>query len=365
MTSGPLLSIEDLHTRFETRRGTVLAVDGLSLTVDKGEVVAVVGESGCGKSVAMRSILRLLPETTVRYGPGRILLDGRDLLTLDQHEMEEVRGRDIAIVFQDPMASLNPVLTIGRQIGEAIARHKGGSRAQIRERTVDLLRQVGIPSPESRLAAYPHQFSGGMRQRVMIAMALSCNPRLILADEITTALDVTIQAQIMRLLKALVAETETAVILVTHDMGIVAGAAERVYVMYAGTVVETADTLDLFRRPAMPYTWGLLRSIPRLDRPVDQPLQPIEGLPPDVGKLQQGCRFQPRCAYRRPICAEREPALLPVANSGPCHASRCWGTHAVPDGGWLIGTDWQTDFGDPALLDEIRRSSAGVAETSA
>jgi oligopeptide/dipeptide ABC transporter ATP-binding protein len=250
------------------------------------------------------------------------------------------------------------VLTIGRQIGEAIQRHQGGSHRAAAERTVELLRRVGIPAPETRLDAYPHEFSGGMRQRVMIAMALSCNPRLILADEITTALDVTIQAQIMQLMKSLVAETGAAVVMITHDMGIVAGAAERVYVMYAGTVVETATTEELFRRPAMPYTWGLLRSIPRLDRPVDEPLVPIEGLPPNLARLERGCRFRARCAYRRAVCATAEPPLASVAGTSESHKARCFGLD--PETGWLRNTDWTNDLGDPAVLAEISASAAQV-----
>jgi oligopeptide/dipeptide ABC transporter ATP-binding protein len=357
VSEAPLLEIDDLHTSFETSNGLVRAVDGLSLHIGRGEIVAVVGESGCGKSVAMRSILRLLPKRRARLGPGRILLDGRNLLDLSEAEVEEIRGRDIAMIFQDPMASLNPVLTIGRQIGETIARHRGGTRQQIRERTIELLHQVGLPAPESRVDAYPHEFSGGMRQRVMIAMALSCDPRLILADEPTTALDVTIQAQILRLLKDVVAETGAAVILVTHDMGLVAGAAERVYVMYAGVVVEAALVNDIFHRPMMPYTWGLLRSIPRLDRSVDEPLEPIEGVPPDASRIGVGCRFRARCGYSRAICAEKEPPLAAMPDREE-HAARCWGTQDVPSGGWLIGCDWRRDYGDPATLEEIRLSAA-------
>nr|WP_279327492.1 ABC transporter ATP-binding protein [Chelativorans petroleitrophicus] len=353
-----MLEVRDLEVAFETHRGRVKAVDGLSFRLEKGEIIALVGESGCGKSVAVRSVMKLLPERTARYEAGSITLDGKDLLGLDDKAMQKIRGREIALIFQDPMSSLNPVLTIGQQIGEAIKRHQGGNRRQIAERTIELLRRVGIPAPETRLNAYPHEFSGGMRQRVMIAMALSCNPRVILADEITTALDVTIQAQIMDLLKSLVSSTGTAVVMITHDMGIVAGAAERVYVMYAGTVVETAATADLFARPAMPYTWGLLRSIPSLERPVDEPLVPIEGLPPNIAQLDGGCRFRPRCAYRRAICGQSEPPLAPAPDGAEGHLTRCWGFD--PEIGWLRDTDWKKDLGDPATMAEISAAAAKV-----
>ncbi|QDZ12756.1 ABC transporter ATP-binding protein [Devosia ginsengisoli] len=358
--SSALLDVSDLEVAFDTRRGRVKAVDGLSFSLDKGEIIALVGESGCGKSVAVRSVLKLLPEQTARYEGGSITLEGKDLLKLDDRAMQKIRGRDVALIFQDPMSSLNPVLTIGKQIGEAIKRHQGGSRRQVAERTIDLLRRVGIPAPETRLKAYPHEFSGGMRQRVMIAMALSCNPRVILADEITTALDVTIQAQIIDLLKSLVADAGAAVVMITHDMGIVAGAAERVYVMYAGTVVETATTADLFAHPAMPYTWGLLRSIPSLERPVDEPLVPIEGLPPDVARLNGGCRFRPRCAYRRAICGQAEPPLAPTPDGVEGHLARCWGLD--PDQGWLRDTDWTKDLGDPVAMAEISAAAAHVQD---
>ncbi|MBJ3784989.1 ABC transporter ATP-binding protein [Devosia sediminis] len=356
--SAALLEVSELEVAFDTRRGRVKAVDGLSFRLGKGEIIALVGESGCGKSVAVKSVLKLLPEQTARYEAGSITLDGRDLLGLDEKAMEAVRGREIALIFQDPMSSLNPVLTIGKQIGEAIKRHQGGSRQEIAHRTVDLLRRVGIPAPETRLNAYPHEFSGGMRQRVMIAMALSCGPRVILADEITTALDVTIQAQIIDLLKSLVADAGAAVVMITHDMGVVAGAAERVYVMYAGAVVETATTEDLFSRPAMPYTWGLLRSIPSLDRPVHEPLVPIEGLPPNVALLDGGCRFRPRCPYRRDICAEAEPPLAPAPDGAEGHLARCWGLDPVR--GWLRDTDWKTDLGDPAARAQISADAAKI-----
>ncbi|MCR6671343.1 ABC transporter ATP-binding protein [Devosia ginsengisoli] len=356
--SAPLLEVRDLEVAFDTRRGRVKAVDGLSFSLGKGEIIALVGESGCGKSVAVRSVMKLLPEQTARYEAGSITLDGKDLLDLDDKAMQKIRGHDIALIFQDPMSSLNPVLTIGEQIGEAISRHQRVSRREVVERTIELLRRVGIPAPETRLKAYPHEFSGGMRQRVMIAMALSCNPRVILADEITTALDVTIQAQIMDLLKSLVADAGAAVVMITHDMGIVAGAAERVYVMYAGTVVETATTADLFARPAMPYTWGLLRSIPSLERPVDEPLVPIEGLPPNLARLEPGCRFRPRCAYRRAICGAAEPPLAPAPDGAEGHLARCWGLD--PENGWLRDTDWTSDLGDAETMAEISAAAAQV-----
>ncbi len=353
-----LLDVSGLSISFATKQGVVWAVQNLSLCVQQGETIALVGESGSGKSVAVRSILRLLPKATARIDSGRVLFEGRDLLQADEATMREVRGNKIALAFQDPMAALNPVLTVGEQIAEAIRAHEELPKHEVRERVVELLTLVGIPGAEDRLTWYPHQFSGGMRQRVMIAIAISCNPDVILADEVTTALDVTIQAQILELLKDLASKLSTAMVLISHDLGVVAGMAQRVYVLYAGRVVETATTDDLFDHPSMPYTWGLLRSVPRLEGEALDKLVPIEGVPPDATKSAKGCRFQPRCAYRRDICAEREPDLLLAPDTNEGHLTRCWGRQEVTEGGWLLATDWQSDLGDPGLVKQIRSSAA-------
>ena len=315
---GVLLSVENLVTQFSTSSGIVRAVDGVTWDVNEGETVALVGESGCGKSVSALSIMRLVSEPAGRIVSGRILFRGRDLRTLSEEEMRRVRGREIGMVFQEPMTSLNPVLTIGRQLTEGLEIHLGMTREQARARAIELLGMVGIPDPGRRLKQYPHQFSGGMRQRMMIAMSLACNPPLVLADEPTTALDVTIQAQILRLILALQKELGTAVILVTHDLGVVYQAADRVAVMYAGQVAELATTAALFAGPRHPYTIGLIASVPSLDR--SRPLTPIPGAPPDLTALGRGCPFAPRCAWASAECLEGEIALRAVR---PGHWSRC------------------------------------------
>ncbi|MFT4029111.1 MAG: ABC transporter ATP-binding protein [Protaetiibacter sp.] len=329
-----LLEVERLRTEFATRRGVATAVDDVSFSLREGETLALVGESGCGKSATALSLMRLIAEPGTVSGVVR--LDGVDLLGLGEREMREVRGRQLAMVFQDPMTSLNPALKVGLQITEPLRTHLGLSRAEARARAAELLRLVGIPEAERRLGDYPHQFSGGMRQRVMIAIALACSPRLILADEITTALDVTIQAQVLELLKELIGRTGAAVLLITHDLGVVAGMADRVNVMYAGQIVETATTEELYASPAMPYTWGLLDSVPRTDREPTGRLVPIEGSPPDLVELPTGCRFRARCRFARDICAERVPDLASVPSEHGVHLARCWGT---AEGGWLVGSD--------------------------
>lgn len=338
-----LLDVENLRTQFRTRSQVVRAVDGVSFSVEPGQTLALVGESGCGKSVTALSIMGLLPGANASIVGGSVEFDGRDLATLSPKEMRSVRGTGISMVFQDPMTSLNPALTIGRQITESLRVNLDMSKSAARARALELLGMVGISEPESRLASYPHQFSGGMRQRAMIAIALACDPRLILADEITTALDVTIQAQILELLRRLTAELGTALVLITHDLGIVAGMAERVSVMYAGQIVESATVDDLFADPRMPYTWGLLTSIPRLDRPRGAKLIPIEGSPPDLANPPDGCRFRQRCAHARDICATDAPDLLP-AGRRPGHEdvqlARCWATQDVEGGGWLRDVRW-------------------------
>jgi oligopeptide transport system ATP-binding protein len=316
-----VLEVRNLKTYFYTPDGVVKAVNGVSYVLRDGEALGLVGESGCGKSVSAMSLMRLIPTPPGRIVEGEIVFDGRDLLKLSDEEIRRIRGNDIAMIFQDPMTSLNPVLTIGRQISEALELHKDMSRQQARERTIELLELVGIPSARSRVDDYPHQFSGGMRQRVMIAMALSCEPKILLADEPTTALDVTIQAQILDLIKRLRTELGMAVVLITHDLGVVAGIADRINVMYAGYIVESGPADELFHNPRHPYTLGLLRSIPRIDEPRKEKLVPIEGLPPDLIDAPPGCPFQPRCVYAVDRCVEENPSLEPVSRG---HTIACW-----------------------------------------
>jgi oligopeptide transport system ATP-binding protein len=316
-----LLEVRNLETHFKTQDGLVKAVNNVSFHVDRGETLGIVGESGSGKSVTSLSIMRLIPSPPGKIVGGELIFDGENLLDLSEEEMRHVRGNRIAMIFQDPMTSLNPVLTIGRQITESLELHMKMSGAEARKRALDLLGMVGIPSSSNRLDDYPHQFSGGMRQRVMIAMALSCNPELLIADEPTTALDVTIQAQILELINRLKNELGTAVIIITHDLGVVAGMADRVNVMYAGGVVEEGATAEIFSNPRMPYTIGLLRSIPRLDEGEGRKLTPIRGLPPDLINLPQVCPFSPRCDYFvAGKCDQTVPPLRPV---GPDHRAAC------------------------------------------
>ena len=311
--------MRDLHVRFETSRGTVNAVEGISYTVNRGEVVAIVGESGCGKSVSSLAIMRLLAKTG-RVTKGQILFEGRDLLTLSEEEMRERRGRDISMIFQEPMTSLNPVLSIGQQVMEPLLIHMKMSDAQARERAVELLQLVGITDGPRRLDQYPHHLSGGMRQRVMIAIGLACNPKLIIADEPTTALDVTIQAQILELMKELSRRLGIALVVITHNLGIVARYADRVNVMYAARIIEQGSADNIFLEPAHPYAIGLMRSIPRLDLPRGTKLETIEGLPPDLRSPPKGCRFAPRCPYRLDACTEQDVRLAEV---GAGHSSAC------------------------------------------
>jgi oligopeptide/dipeptide ABC transporter ATP-binding protein len=322
----PLLDVLDLRTEFRTSAGVVRAVDGVTFDVRTGETLALVGESGCGKSVTALSIMRLIPVPPGRIAGGRVLFDGRDLLALPDREMRRVRGKDIGMVFQEPMTSLNPVLTIGRQVTETLEHHLGMRPAQARARAAELLATVGIPEPTRRLAQYPHEFSGGMRQRVMIAIALSCRPRLVLADEPTTALDVTIQAQILELLRQLSRQFGVAMVMITHNLGVVARYADRVNVMYAGRVVERGAAVEIYARPRHPYTLGLLRSVPRLDRPRRARLDPIPGQPPDLARLGPGCPFRPRC----PFAVERCQEMPPLAEVEPGHLSACWRAHELP-----------------------------------
>lgn len=316
-----LLQVTDLKTRFHIPEGVIYAVNGVSFHVGEGETLAVVGESGCGKSVTMLSLLRLLPTPPAEIVSGQALWGGRDLLQLGENEMEHVRGREIAMVFQDPMTSLNPVLTIGRQITEALLTHLPMERVQAERRAVELLEQVGIPEAANRLHDYPHQFSGGMRQRVMIAMALACAPSLLIADEPTTALDVTIQAQITELIKRLRDQLHMAIIWITHDLGVVAGLADRVMVMYAGLIVEEACVDDLYEDPRHPYTLALLAALPRVDRRRDRRLKSIPGAPPSLLTEPRGCPFAPRCEFAAERCRLEMPPLAPV---GQNHTAACW-----------------------------------------
>jgi oligopeptide transport system ATP-binding protein len=323
----PLLAVDGLEVRFWTDRGTVHAVNGISFDIDAGETLGIVGESGCGKSVTSLAILGLLPRAG-RATAGTVRFDGRDLLTLADPELRDVRGKEIAMIFQDPMTSLNPVLTIGRQIREALEAHFGMERKEADARAAELLDQVGIPSAKARISDYPHQFSGGMRQRAMIAMALACEPKLLIADEPTTALDVTIQAQILDLLRVLVSERNTALILITHDLGVVAGMCERVNVMYGGTFVETGSAERVFGEPRHPYTLGLLQSVPRLDTPRGRQLQPIAGAPRDMLQAPHACPFQPRCAYAIETCHTEVPPLVQMS---PGHRVACFNPVAADE----------------------------------
>ena len=322
--SKPLLEVEDLRTYFFTRDGVVRAVDGVSLHVAEGETLAVVGESGCGKSVTSLSILRLIQTPPGRIVSGAIRFQGVDLLQLEEAEMRRIRGNDISMIFQEPMTSLNPVFTVGEQIAEAVRLHEGLGRRDAMAKTVDMLKLVHIPNAERRVKEYPHQLSGGMRQRVMIAMALSCNPKLLIADEPTTALDVTIQAQILELLNELKAKLGMAILLITHDMGVIAETAQRVIVMYGAQVVEEAPVGELFKEPLHPYTQGLLRSIPRIDLAATQK-QKLEAIPGTVptlrGDIKPGCRFAPRCALAKPMHFENTPPLKEVR---PGHKVACF-----------------------------------------
>ena len=317
-----LLEVKDLRTLFHTPEGTVYAVNGISFHIDEGETLAVVGESGCGKSVSMLSILQLITIPPGEIAGGSALYRGQDLITKTEKEMEEIRGQEIAMIFQDPMTSLNPVLTIGRQITESLRTHKQMDQHAAEKRAIELLDMVGISDPEHRLGDYPHQFSGGMRQRVMIAMALACGPSLLIADEPTTALDVTIQAQIVELVTRIRNQVHMAVIWITHDLGVVAGIADRVLVMYAGYIVETAKVADLYENPRHPYTGALLEALPRADRRRDRRLKSIPGAPPSLLMEPLGCPFANRCEYVIERCKDSNPPLTPVDNND--HSIACW-----------------------------------------
>jgi peptide/nickel transport system ATP-binding protein len=307
----PLLEVDDLKVHFETEDGLVKAVDGVTFSVDNGKVLGIVGESGSGKSVSMLTVMGLSRAKNARIS-GAARFDGQDLISASKEDLRDLRGNDIAMIFQDPLSSLHPFYKVGRQLVEAIQAHKYSSKAEAKERAIEFLGMVGIPDPRRRFDNYPHEFSGGMRQRAMIAMALINEPRLLIADEPTTALDVTVQAQILDLIARLQNELNMAVVMITHDLGVVAEVTDHIAVMYAGRIVEYADKRDIFRSPEHPYTWGLLQSIPRLDRPRDEPLVPIPGRPPSLITLPTGCNFHPRCPYVRPRHREVDPRLEPV-----------------------------------------------------
>jgi len=315
-----LLDLNDLRTYFHTEDGIVKAVDGVTYDVEEGETLGIVGESGCGKSVSALSIMRLIPTPPGRIESGSVWFEGEDLLQLDIDEMRRVRGNRIGMVFQEPMTSLNPTLTISKQLIEPLELHQNLSREQARKRGAELLEMVGIPEAARRMDDYPHQFSGGMRQRVMIAMALSCQPRLLIADEPTTALDVTIQAQVLEVMQRAAKEIGSAVMVITHNLGVVARYADRVNVMYAGKIVERGSASDIYHNPRHPYTIGLLNSVPRLDEAKKAKLNVIEGLPPDLVNLPPGCPFRPRCQYAMEQCGE----MPPLVTVGDNHVSACW-----------------------------------------
>jgi oligopeptide transport system ATP-binding protein len=318
-----LLEIKNLRTSFFTHVGEVKAVGGVSFHLDKGEALGIVGESGSGKSITMMSLMGILADNG-KVVEGEILFDGKDLTKLSEREMQNIRGNDISMIFQDPMTCLNPVFTIGNQLTEHLIKHKGITKKQAYDKAVKMLSLVGIPSPESRMKQYPHEFSGGMRQRVMIAMALATDPKLLIADEPTTALDVTIQAQILELMTELKEKVNTSIILITHDLGVVADVCSRINVMYGGLLAETGNTSDVFYRPRHPYTWGLLKSIPNPKTLVKERLKPIDGQPPDLLKPPAGCPFAARCEYAMKVCMTQRPPMFEVSEG---HKAACWLNH--------------------------------------
>lgn len=320
-----LLDVRDLTVSFDTYAGEVQAVRGTTFHVKKGETLAIVGESGCGKSVTAQTIMQLIPMPPGRIKKGNIFFEGKDLAKFTDKQMEAVRGKDISMIFQDPMTSLNPTMKVGKQIMEGLIKHQKMNKAEAKERAIEMLRLVGMPTPEKRFEQYPHEFSGGMRQRAMIAIALACNPKLLIADEPTTALDVTIQAQIMELMQDLQKKLNTSIILITHDLGVVAKVADRIAVMYAGVIIESGTADEIFHNPQHPYTWGLLKSVPRLDLGQKERLVPIDGTPPDLFAPPKGCPFAARCEYAMKICKEIHPEKTNLNSS---HYVHCWLQHS-------------------------------------
>lgn len=321
-----ILEVKDLHVSFHTYAGEVKAVRGVNFHVNRGEAVAIVGESGCGKSVTAQSLMKLIPMPPGEIKSGQVIFNGEDIVKKTNKEMESIRGKDIGMIFQDPMTSLNPTMTIGNQIMEGLIKHQKMSKSAARQRAIELLEIVGIPQPDKRITQYPHEFSGGMRQRGMIAIALACSPKLLIADEPTTALDVTIQAQILELMKDLQKKMGTSIIMITHDLGVVAEMCDRVIVMYAGKVIETGTVDEVFYNPQHPYTKGLLRSVPRLDLNKDEPLTPIFGTPPDLLRPPVGCGFTARCESAMRICQEADPELNEISKTQHC---ACWLQHPM------------------------------------
>ncbi|WP_110927909.1 ABC transporter ATP-binding protein [Bacillus massiliglaciei] len=321
-----LLEVKNLHISFHTYAGTVKAVRGVDFEVNSGEAVAIVGESGCGKSVTAKSIMRLLETPPAEYVKGIINFSGKNLLRADEKEMERIRGNEISMIFQDPMTSLNPTAKVGVQIMEGILKHNKIARREAFDKALEILTLVGIPQPERRMQQYPHEFSGGMRQRAMIAMALACQPRLLIADEPTTALDVTIQAQILELMKDIQKKLNTSIIMITHDLGVVAETCDRVIVMYAGEIVESGTVEEIFSHPQHPYTQGLLKTVPRLDMERNMPLVPIVGSPPDLLAPPKGCPFYPRCEFAMKVCKDHDPVLEEVR---PGQKAACWHHHPM------------------------------------
>jgi len=356
-----LLKVNNLKTQFFTPDGVVKAVNGVSFNLDEGETLGIVGESGSGKSVTALSIMRLIPFPPGKIVEGEIIYKGDNILNYSTDEMSHIRGKDIAMIFQDPMTSLNPVLPISRQIGEALQLHLHMTGKQAKKRTIELLKMVGIPSAEQRVDHYPHQFSGGMRQRVMIAMALSCNPQLLIADEPTTALDVTIQAQILDLIKRLKSEFNTAVIFITHDLGVVAGLCDRVIVMYAGRIAEHAVTMDLYKDPRHPYTLGLLKSVPRLDEVRKERLEPIPGMPPDMVNAIPGCPFYPRCTFRNPEHKVKMPPLITVAGT---HQVACFLDVRTAQQHEIVDETQVKLAGEEQIIDDAMESEMAIGSGS-
>lgn len=350
-----LLEVKDLKTSFYTFEGVVKAVDGITYEVDEGETLGLVGESGCGKSVSALSLMRLIPDPPGKITDGEILFEGEDILKIDMDDMRRIRGAKMSMVFQEPMTSLNPVLTVEKQLSETLQLHKGMNKEESRRESANLLDRVGIPDPERRVRQYPHQFSGGMRQRVMIAMALSCNPKLIIADEPTTALDVTIQAQILELMKGLTTEFGVALIVITHNLGVVARYADRMNIMYAGKIIERGGAKEIYSNPRHPYTVGLLKSVPRLDLPRRAKLDPIEGQPPDLVNLPPGCAFRARCRWAVDKCAVETPPLMQV---GEGHMTACWEADKLGP----ATLDFLKDLTD---IDEPTNGANGVSAVSA
>lgn len=327
-----LLEVDNLQTSFFTYAGEVKAVSGVSFHVDEGEAIGIVGESGCGKSVTVQSIMRLIPDPPGKIVGGEIRFQGKDIVKLSEKEMHKIRGKSMGMIFQDPMTSLNPVLKIGYQMAEVLQWHEGISKQEALDRSEKYLDMVGISNARKRLDQYPHEFSGGMRQRVMIAMALLCNPKLLIADEPTTALDVTIQAQILDLMRELKEKINTSIILITHDLGVVAGLCSRIIVMYGGKIVESGTTSDIFKNPKHPYTWGLMKSVPRLDTSSRSRLIPIQGTPPDLLNPPKGCAFTARCPHAMKICEQRQPEFTQISDG---HQAACWLLH--PDAPKVTG----------------------------